>query len=334
MTSRRVLAAWALSLLTLWGAASNAAPAQAPRLATPAGQLVGGELEFRQILSKNDPEALRAYYNDRLRLDVYRARALTALHPDSEKTLDAQDRTELMGALADPAPLVRFAAVQALGRSGDAAFARQILQLAAEDTDPYVRAEALRAARPWTKLSHLYFLEAALRAEAPEVRVEALRSLAELKDKEISPAFRERLLVYLSPEQPPAVRLAVLETFHRWNRLTWSLLKGILVETREPETLRLRALELSDSLPEAVRERQGPLTEMVSRESSVALAYGAFQRLKTIDRNDKTFLRGISRFLENTGQRNNATEEIAAFLRSLGFRVSYSVGAWQVAGKP
>lgn len=330
MKSPRGLALCIALVACMWAAAGRCTDAPKP---LDAGAAVAADLEFRVLIAQADATKLQNYYQDLTRPDVLRARALRAIFRPKAGDFTADERVRLIAAMADRGSAVRIAAIQIIGQSKDQSLARQVLQIAAEDADTGVRVEAIRSARPWTRLSHLYFLETALNAESQEVRAEAVLSLGELQVRELSPALVEQVLKAARSDSSSLVRMAALDTLHAWRRLNWEMLRGMILDVTAPESLRVRALELSDDLPEAVQERPQLLVDLVGRESSVALAWGAFQRAKHSARNDRTFTQGLSTFLSNTGQRNAATEEIATFLRTTGLRVDYSVGVWSVVGK-
>lgn len=315
------------ALLFLLFAAGGAA-ARAPL--TAVGIAVDAELEIERILAKGDMAKVRDYFTNKQKPGNHRARALRAYYSGKKTPLSAQDSQVLGDQLIDIEGPVRMAAAQMVGDLKELGLSRQVLELAANDRDQNVRLVAIMAVRPWTRLTHLYFLEGALGAKSEVVQAEAIRSITLLSAREVQPALVDRIQSMVSSSHPPIVRRAALDAMKIWGRADWEMLRNIIADADTPESLRAYAVEVSDSIPEAVLERTPTLIDIVLRETSINLGWWAFRRLKSVARNDRVFIQGLSRLLSSTTQYNTATAEMASFLRSSGIRAEFKQGGWKV----
>lgn len=317
----------ASAILFLLGTAGGAV-ARAPL--TGVGVAVDAELEIERILAKGDMAKVRDYFTNGQKPGNHRARALRAYYSAKKTPLGQEDGKILGDQLIDIEAPVRMASAQMVGDLKEQALSRQVLELAANDRDQNVRLVALMAVRPWTRLTHLFFLEGALGAKSEVVQAEAIRSISLLSVREVQPALVDRIQSMLSSSHPPIVRRAALDAMKVWGRADWEMLRQIIADTDSPESLRAYAVEISDSVPEAVLERTPTLIDIVMRETSINLGWWAFRRLKSVARNDRAFIQGLSRLLGSTTQYNTATAEMASFLRSSGIRAEFKQGGWKV----
>ncbi len=296
-------------------------------------EAVRAELDLQRILERGDEAELLAFYHDSTRPGPHRARTLRAVFDAKAGPLPSGERLVLIEALKDPAPAVRIAACQIVGALREQVLARQVLEMAADDPDEQVRLAALLGARPWTRLTHLYFLEAALSSKAENVRAEAIRSIAILKMREVSPALMERVSSLVGGENPPQVRRAALDALNGWNRLDWEMLRNVVADSTAPTGLRIYALQLSDKLADAVKLRTPALIDMMESETSVTIGWHIFSRLKSVARSNRKFVTGLSKLLDNATVNNAATDDMAGYLRSTGYNVTFEEGAWKVTAR-
>lgn len=337
---RRVPAALVLLIVAAWCA--SAAPASDGAAADPgadagAGReklstFVNAELELRAVIASGDGARLLAFYRDRTRPDLHRAKALLAVFQGKKAPLADTDRLVLVEALSDPSEILRLAAVQAAGETGEQALTQQILQAGAASGSPAFQAQVLRAVRPFIRMTHLYFLETALDSPSEEVRAEATATLGELAMREVPPTLVARVSNLLAGTEPSSVRWAALDTLARWKRLDWEELRGVLLDIKAPEMLRIHALELSDQVPEAIVSRTPVLRDIVITETSLPLAWRAFHRSQALGRGDREYIKSIGRLLQSTPQQNSAAEEMAGFLKGQGVTVELKDGSWEVTG--
>ena len=300
---------------------------------TTVGIAVDAELEIERIITKANPEELKAYFKNRGKPGSHRGRAVRAYFGSRKPPLKNDDRALLQDLLSDADVPVRLAAVQIVGDLKEQALSRRILELASGDQDQSVRVAALISARQWTRLTHLFYLEAALNSKSDAVRAEAVRSIAILSPREVQPAMIARIQGLLAPENATNVRRAALDAMRTWGMVDWEMLRQIIADHGAAESLRIYAIEVSDSIPEAVAERAYTLLEIVNRETSINLGWWAFSRLRIVSRTDKSFHQGLGRLLASTTQLNTATSEMAVFLRSVGLRAEYKGGGWKVGPK-
>lgn len=301
--------------------------------ATPVGLAVDAELEIERIIAKKEMAKIFAYFSDRTRPPNHRARAVRAYFTAKASPLQTADRDALASLLKDAEGPVRMAGAQMVGDLKEQALSRQVLELAASDADQNVRLAALIAVRPWTRLTHLYFLEGALDSRFENVQAEAVRSIALLSRSEVQPALVTRIERLLAPPNPPLVRRAALDALKVWGRLEWETLRQIIADGDTADSLRIYAIELSDGLPEAVSLRAPTLIDLVNRETSINIGWWAFRRLRAVARNDRAFVGGLARLLGSTTQYNTATAEMAGFLRTVGMKAEYRQGGWKVGAK-
>jgi len=264
--------------------------------------------------------------------DSVRARALWELHRGVRQPLAPGDRIRLLAALSDPSPEVRRAALRSIGETGERTLEREALKRVAEDPDMAVRVEALRAVRRWSRQGHLYFLEEALKAPAVQVRVEALRNLAQIAYREIAPVLVERIRQMAGGGGDPFVRGEALEVLRAWDRLEWRLVEGAIEDRTAPEALRVRALELGDAAGEGA-ELQAALLEVLDSDPSFRVAWECFRRLAGSGASRSEVAPPVARLLLRTPRKNAATEEMAAFLGSRGYRVEFRSGSWNVSAR-
>lgn len=317
-------------VLALCLAVAMAAGALARAPLTAVGIAVDAELEIERILAKGDMAKVRDYFTNKTKPGNHRARAVRAYYSLKKAPLNPQDSQILGDLLIDIEGPVRMASAQMVGDLKEQALSRQVLELASNDRDQGVRLVAIMAVRPWTRLTHLYFLEGALGAKSEVVQAEAIRSITLLSVREVQPALVERIQGMLASNHPPVVRRAALDAMKVWGRVDWEMLRQVIADGESPESLRAYAVEMSDSVPEAVVERTPTLIDIVMRETSINLGWWAFRRLKSVARNDRTFIQGLSRLLGSTTQYNTATAEMASFLRSSGVRAEFRQGGWKV----
>jgi hypothetical protein len=324
---KAVKATWPAVFAVLLGTASPAA--QAPPQARDVGARVAAELRLNTLVAAGDSAGLRALTADVAVPPLVRGKALFALFCREPTVLSQEDRVLLLTAMGDPAPALRGAALRCAGHLRERTLESEALRLAAEDPDPGVQVEALRAVRGWTRQGHLYFLQQALGASSPTVQAEALKSLARLAFREVPPDIVAYVQASTGPNQPVEVRLRALQALAAWGKLEWAELRDVLYEAADSETLRLFAIEASDAVapPE---ERNRILFDILSSDSSQRLAWEAFQRLRKAGRDEATLPKGVARFLAFSGSRNAATDDMAAYLRTRGYRAEYRSGAWKV----
>lgn len=302
-----------------------------PAEASTAGvqSLVDAELGLRDAVSSGDRAALARLYADRRVPGAVRGRALWALYADGASTLTAEERAPLVQALADPAAEVRRAALRAVGRRGDRPLEREALSRLAEDPDPGVRVEALRAVRPWSRQGHLYFLDRALGAGWPEVQAEALANLGRIALRELPPEVVARVRHLTGPDAAPRVRAGAIRALKAWGRLEWDLVRGTVVDRSAPEALRVLALEASEGLTDG-EERRALLLDLVAGDPSQLVVWDAYRRLRSTHPGAADLPSAVARYLCECPQRNAATEQMAAFLRDRGYRIEYLAGGWEV----
>lgn len=322
-----------LTLCGAGGVAGAAESAMGDRQPSDVERYVEAKLLLADLVRSSDLLRLYGFYADEAKPAPLRAVAFRALYRDKRPPLGAEDRARVVAAMEHGEAAIRTAAVQVVGLVNDQALVRQVLQLAAEDPSSDVRVSALRAVRPWTRISHLFFLEAAMDSGSDMVRAEAIRSVGELSFLEISPALIGRIESMSLAGNPPNVRRASLDTLHGWRRLSWEELQVTILDTSAPDSLRAHALELSDEMPGVARARAGLLVDLVVNETSLELVSRAFQRAKVVAKGDRAFVQGVVRYLKENPQRNAATEEMATFLRNSGFSVEYRSGGWAIAEK-
>lgn len=313
-------------LAVVWVLLGAASPApEAPDL----GARVEAELRLRTLEVAADPAGLAALAADASVPSSVRAKALFTLFSRKPPPLSQADRVQLLRVLSDPSPDLRGAALRAVGTLRERTLESDALRLAAEDPDPGVRVEALRAVRAWTRQGHLYFLQQALGASSPAVQAEALKSLARMAFREVPPDIVGYAQASTGPNQPVEVRLRALEALRAWGRLEWAELRDVLFEAEDSETLRLFAVEASDAVASG-EERNRILIDILSGDPSERLAWEAFQRLRRAGGDEANLPKGVARFLAFSGSRNAATDEMAAYLRLRGYRAEYRAGAWKV----
>ena len=331
-----IAAAWCAAPPARAGDAAAGLDAGAPPAGAEKEKLsarVDAELELRALLASGDGAKLLAFYRDKSRPDIHRARAFLACFRGKKAPLPDTDRLLLVEALSDPSELLRLAAVQAAGEAGEQALTQQILQAgAAEGGTPAFQAQVLRAVRPFIRMTHLYFLESALDSPSEEVRAEAVATLGELAVREVPPTLTARVEKMLAGTEPSSVRWAALDTLARWRRLDWEDLRGVLLDLKAPEMLRIHALEVSDQVPEALVSRTPVLRDIVLAETSLPLAWRAFHRSQALGRGDREYIKSVGRLLQSTPQHNSAAEEMAGFLKSQGVAVELKDGSWLVSG--
>ncbi len=316
-----VLAALTLGLL----------PTPARAQADP-GSRLEAELRLRSAEAAQDRAALDALYAGP-GPGAVRGQALWALYRASPAPLASAERARLLAALADPDAPVRQAALRSVAASGDRALEREALKRAAEDPDLEVRVEALRAVRPWGRQGHMYFLEQALAAPDARVRAEAIRNLARVSFRELPPEVFARVTqMARAGGEDFAVRAEALEALQGWGRLEWPLLSSALGERVAPESFRMRTLVLSDAAPRA--EGRGPmLLETLATDPSLRVSWECFRRLARGGGGESELAPAVARLLSRVGQKNAATEEMAAFLKARGYRVEHRAGTWNVTGR-
>ncbi|MDF1551865.1 MAG: HEAT repeat domain-containing protein [Deferrisomatales bacterium] len=315
---RRLLLVLALLWATPPGAASD-----------PVAGWLRGELELQAAVDAGDTKELERLYSAPDSAGVVRGRALVALHPGAGAASGAS-RARLLEALRDPVPEVRAAAARVVGETRQRPLEREVLRLVAEDPDPRTRVLALQAVRPWTRQGHLYFLEEALNSDWPSVQAETLENLAGLEFRELPPEVTSRVEALAAPEAPPGVRRRALGALRNWHRLPLPFAQGVAADSAAPDALRLYALELSGTL-HGTEGREQLLLDLLAAETSLPLAWAAFQGLTTETQVTVAFDEPLRRYLQRTAEHNTATEAMAAHLGRAGYRVDYRSGAWQIS---
>ncbi|MBI5017636.1 MAG: HEAT repeat domain-containing protein [Deltaproteobacteria bacterium] len=306
-----------------------AAAVPAPATATEPGARAAAELRLHGLTAAGNEAGLGALAADAAAPPVVRGRALFALFSRRPLPLSQADRLRLLRTLGDASPELRGAALRCVGQARERTLESEALRLAAEDPDPQVRVEALRAVRGWTRQGHLYFLQQALGASSTAVQAEALKSLARLEFRDVPPDIVAYVQGCTGPNQPVEVRLRALEALKAWRKLDWAEVRDVLFEAEDSESLRLFAVAASDGVG-PVDERNRILVDILSSDPSQRLAWEAFQRLRRAGGDESNLLKGVARFLAFSGRRNAATEEMAAYLRSRGLRADYRSGAWKI----
>lgn len=297
---------------------------------TPIGVAVAAELEIERLILGGDQAKLAAYFSDKAKPAAHRARAARAYFKNRKPPLSSADRGLLVDFLSSTESSLRIEGAMLVGELKEQPLAKQVLVLAAEDPEEAVRLAALYAARPWTKMTHLYYLEGALNAPSEKVRAEAIKSIAMLSTNELQLGLISRISTFLQPSNSTEVRHAALDAMRRWGRLEWETLKQMMGDPATAESLRIYAIELSDGVAEAHAERNPVLMDIIKRESSIPLAWYAFRRLKEVARSDRSFVTSVAKLLSGVTQFNSATSEMATFLRSEGIKAEYKEGAWTI----
>lgn len=310
-------AAWVLV-----GAASPAAPPDV-------GARAAAEVRLRALVEAADDAGLARLADAAAAPASVRARALVAQYAKVPPPLGQPERLRLLKMLGAPAPELRAAALRVVGQFRERSLESEALRLAAEDSEPEVRREALAAVRPWTRQGHLYFLQQALGAGSPYVQADAMQNVGRLGYREVPPDIVSYVQAATAPNQDNLVRLRALEALKSWGRLEWPELRDVLYEAEDSETLRLFALQASDAVapPE---ERNRILLDILAADPSERLAWEAFQRLRRGGLDEAALPNRVARYLGFSGSRNTATEDMAGYLRSRGYRVEYRSGAWKV----
>ncbi|TLN19752.1 hypothetical protein FDZ71_04765, partial [bacterium] len=218
----KILASGLAVLALLAGAANCRAQAADPQRAE---KLLMERLKLKSLLEEKHEARLLSFYADKAEPAPLRALALEAVFSPKAFPLSVTDRATLSEALLNPEPQVRLMAAKLIGRIKETNLIRQVLELADLDPDPEVKAEALVSARPWTRLTHLYFLEKAVESESEKVRVEAVNSLASLSAVELNPAMMAKVRSFSRPGQPDSLRKAAIGALYRWKSLEWGDLR-------------------------------------------------------------------------------------------------------------
>ncbi len=299
--------------------------------AVPLAPLVAAELELQGAAQRGDAATLHRLAWDPALPGVARGRALWLLYGPGEGAVEREARLELLRALGDPVAELRLAALRAVGARRVRVLEREVLKIAAEDPEPLVRVEALRALRPWSRQGHLYFLERALESSPDEVRAEVLRNLAEVSLVEVPPEMLARVRAEAADPGARAARMQAMQTLAAWGRLDWPVLRDAVADRRAPEAVRLAALGLSDTLAQS-EDRAELLLDILAGDRSMHVAWASYLRLKEASQVSGDLTRAVAAFLADSGERNAATEEMAAFLRSRGGRAEFRAGEWQIAG--
>ncbi len=323
MTRRR----WGWFLAAL--AASSATAAVGP---TPTRERLEGELRLRVAVEAGDAAALEALHGSRTESGEVRGAALWLRHRGDPAPVSPAGRARLLAALSDPAAPVRQAALRLVGVLGERTLERDALKRVAEDSDPEVRIEGLRAVRRWGRQSHLYFLEPVLESPWNRVRAEAVANLGGIALRELPPEVIGRVRTLAAPGTAAVVREQAFLALQSWGRLEWEAVAGALGDRTATETLRLRALEISDAM--ALTEgRDDLLVEILDAAPSLRLAWEAYRRLVAESAGLPELAPAVARFLAGSDRRNSATDEMAGFLRTRGYRAEFRAGTWHVAGR-
>lgn len=310
--------------------AALAGPAAAAR--SPAEERLEAELRLRVAAEAGDAAVLEALYADGAGPAEVRGAALWLRRRGDPTPLSPAGRARLLAALSDAAPPVRQAALRLVGALGERALEREALRRAADDSDPEVRIEGLRAVRRWGRQSHLYFLEPLLGAPWTRVRAEAVANLAGIELRELPPEVVDRVRALASPGTAAVVREQAFLALRAWGRLEWEIVAEALGDRGASETLRLRALEISDALTRT-EGREELLVEILDAAPSLRLAWEAYRRLASASAGRPALASSVARFLAGSGRRNSATDEMASFLRTRGYRAEFRAGTWHVAAR-
>ncbi|TAL18322.1 hypothetical protein EPN96_02125 [bacterium] len=290
-------------------------------------------LRLDSILKTRSDSGLLAYYNDKNEPANFRAQALETILKDRPPPLSTSERILLQNGLAAPEPEIRTISARLIGTLKETALIRQVLEMADSDPDPGVKAEALITTRPWTKISHLYFLEKAVESESLKVRVEGVNSLGNLSAGELNPAIVGRVETFMGQGNPPELRKAAMGALYVWKRLEWEDLRDTMLDPGAPEGLRIYAMELSDKLPQALRVRMDLLRDVATSETSLRFVWQAFRRIKNTIKNDLDLNRSLAKLLSTTTQSNTAVDEIANYLKAQGYTLlRRDDGGWLVRG--
>jgi hypothetical protein len=292
--------------------------------------LVQEQMAFDGLVLAGEEASLKAYLQDLTKPGRLRARALYECFNGVEPPLVERHRVLLGQMLDDPADEVVLAAMRLASESREESLLKQLLGFIEKDVDWRLKVQAIRSVRPWTRLTHMFFLGQALDSDSQDVLAEAVRSIGELRIHELAPSVVERITMFLEPENLPHLRSAALNALKGWGRVDWEMLRALILDDTAPESLRAYAIEMTDDLSEAVRMRPPVLMEIVERESSLPLMWRAFSRLRTIASSEADFIGGVAAFLGASPQLNVATKSMAVFLRSHSMAVSYNSGSWKV----
>ncbi|GAB6064347.1 hypothetical protein JCM30394_30800 [Deferrisoma palaeochoriense] len=300
----------------------------APVAASPASRAAAAA---RVEAARADPGALEALVADTAAPAAARARALLALGRGAGRSLSPRTRLFVKEALGDRAAPVRRAAVRLVREAGDRALEREVLKRVAEDPDPGVRAEALDAVERWTRPTHLYFLEAALASEHPEVRARAVRNLGRLARRDLRPDLVEAVRRTLE-RGTPAERASALRALAAWGELGDEDLAAVIAAPDEAEFVLLEALE-------AARGRAGPaladaVADALARAPSLRAAWACYAWLRenAPGRDPETPV--LARILDGEVRTNRALEEFARHLQAAGYRVEHGKAGWRVLRRP
>lgn len=294
---------------------------------------VQARLRLDSILKSRSGADLLAYYTDSKEPACFRALALEAILKDRPTPLSTSERILLQNGLAAPESEIRTICARLIGTLKETALIRQVLEMADSDPDPGVKAEALITTRPWTKISHLYFLEKAVENDSLKVRVEGVNSLANLSAGELNPSIVGRVETFMGPGNPPELRKAAMGALYVWKRLEWEDLRDTMLDPGAPEGLRIFAMELSDKLPQALRVRMELLRDVATSETSLRFVWQAFRRIKNTIKNDLDLNRSLAKLLSTTTQSNTAVDDIANYLKAQGFTLlRRDDGGWLVRG--
>ena len=97
----------------------------------------------------------------------------------------------------------------------------------------------------------------------------------------------------------------------------------------DSEALRLFAIQASDEVKETENRNPG-LLDLLTRDPSHRVAWEAFRRLRTSGSEPAELPDRTARFLLYSNQWNAATFQMAAYLKTRGYRTDYRSGAWKV----
>lgn len=315
----------AVPLLAIAAALGLAAPATS---AVGSGRAAGAA---RVEAARDDPATLEALLSDQGAGEGARARALLALGRAWPTPLPGSARLRLRNLLADPASPVRRAAVRLVRERKERPLEREVLKLVAEDPDPGVRAEALDAVEPWTRPTHLYFLEAALGSDDPGVRARAVRNLGRLAARDLRPELRGRIRQWVAGGDP-RVRAAALRTLAAWGELTDAALMGVLSDPDAPEFLVLSAVEVAQGRRSA--DLAEALTGALEGATSLRVAWASFEWLRENAPTEQRVYPALARILDGETRTNRALETFARHLESAGYRVEHGKVGWRVLKRP
>jgi len=237
-------------------------------------------------------------------------------------------RLKLLKAFQDADAPVRAAAVRLVGEAGDKVLEKNVLKLAAEDPDPTVNVEALKAVRPWTRPSHLFFLDKASSSSYPQVQAEALISLTQLYYEETPPEIVEHVKLLADSSPSNLVKLRAMQTLAAWKRLPWEDLRAFIVISKTNEELWIDALKLCAGYPPI--QRNELLLDVIEKNKTSRGVWTAYEIMKNASTAGNEFPEALADYLTASGKDNAMNRDIADFLSQKGYRAEYGASGWVI----